>query len=766
MCTSRGARAFVLLVLAAALAIPNPAAAVTIFFSDSVLAGFDPADVALAGLTPAGSATSAQQIVTSNSGEAGLLQVVASSAQPQVIERPQSMGMDPSPALPYIANIGFVVTANQTLENVILAFTGPTLPYLAGIDNVGIAVENQIQILQYSSLSPMLELPAVFLGNMNEGTTSQVTLQIHVTGLMPGNPEVPGSFVLPELGMTAFAAAGNVPEPPLALLLLLAGAAWGIVRRPVGPRRRAVALGTLAALAAVPLPSFARDEAEVLAIRARTLAERGSCEDAARVLDRIGPRSAQGDFWLGRCYVAERNYVAAIPLLERASSSGDPALEAQLYLGIAHYHLGDLGEARQYLANARLGGVSDPQLDLYEGVILLDAREFEPAAAAFGRARESGASDVEPVASFYEAVALRRAGRGDQADLLFARVADAAAGTRWADRARRATEPVNLLGPPRRWAQITVGGGYDSNVVFKGKHVDLPSDVSGRNALFGAWSAEAGFELARTAHMQLGVISGYAGATYNSLKEFNPQAPSIGGWMDYVFDETTAARARYDFSFSWAGHDSFASGHTVDSVLFHEWGEAGRSELEAGWYWLDYKYPVPGVAEAGTPCVVCGPPGVDEAHRRNRDGYGLVAGLTHVVPLGAPNSHARAGYRYHRYFSVGNDYSYQGHEIHVGFDGDLPAGLSFDARASYTYQPYAHPSSYPDPDDVIAGVPYSLSGKDRRDNIFRFDLSLARQLSARTEIEARYTLIDNASNTDVFDYNRQIFGLYLTARFQ
>jgi hypothetical protein len=325
---------------------------------------------------------------------------------------------------------------------------------------------------------------------------------------------------------------------------------------------------------------------------------------------------------------------------------------------------------------------------------------------------------------------------------------------------------VSLLGPPRRWASITVGGGYDSNMVFKGDHVDLPSDVSGRSALFGAWSAEAGYEVARTSHMQLGVIGRYAAAAYNSHKEFNPQVPSIGGWLDYVFDESTAARARYDFSFSWAGHDSFASGHTVDSVLFHEWGEAGRSELEAGYYWLNYKYPVPDVSEACAPGLVCGPAGVNEKHRRNRDGHGLVAGLTHIVPLRARNSHARVGYRYHRYFSRGNDYSYQGHEIHLGVDADLPAELKLDARASYTYQPYAHPSSYPDPEDVFSGVPYSLSGKDRRDKIFRFDLSLARRLTARTEIEARYTLINNSSNTDVFDYNRQIFGLYLTARFQ
>lgn len=757
-----------LLALAAALAIPNAAQAVPVFFSDEVVAGFDPADVAAAGLAAEGSASSAQQITTSNSDDAGLLKVVRNSKRPaKILKRPQNKGFDPSAAHPYIAKLKFKITANEDLENVILAFTRPVGDYLAGTDNVGINVKKKIDILEYTSLNPNLQLPAYFIGDLKAGKTKKLSLKVYVTGPMPANADEPGGYVLPSLGMTAFAANGVVPEPPPTALLLIAGLMWGIVRRPFARTRRALALGTLAAGVALPALSFARDEAEVLTIRARTLAERGKCAESLGVLDRIGPRTAQGDLWLGKCQIADRNYVAAIPLLERARQSGGAALEAELYLGIAHYHLGDLDEARQSFARARLGGVADPQLDLYEGVLLLDAREYEAAAAAFGRARASGAADVEPVASFYEAVALRRAGRTEEADALFSRVADDARGTPWGERATRATEPVNLLGPPRRWAHVTVGGGYDSNIVFKGDNVDLPSDTSSRSALFGAWSGEVGYELGRTSHMQVGLIGRYAGSGYNSLKEFNTQVPSIGGWLDYVFGESTAARVRYDFSFMWAGHESFASGHTVDSVLFHEWGETGRSELEAGVYFLDYKYSPPDVSNTCAPGSVCGPPKVDEHHSRNRDGYGLVAGLTHIVPVGSRGgAHVRGGYRYHRYFSAGNDYTYQGHEVHAGFDTELPADVKLDTRASYTYQPYAHASTYPDPDQVYSGVPYSLSGQNRLDHVFRVDVSLIRQLTARTEVEARYTFVDNDSNTDVFDYDRQIFGVYLTARFQ
>ena len=111
MSTTGATKALALLALSVALAIPNPAAAVPIFFSDSVLAGFDPFDVAAAGLTPSLFETSTRQIATSNSGDAGLLQVVRTSPRPDIIARPQSEGLDPSPADPYIANIAFTVIA-------------------------------------------------------------------------------------------------------------------------------------------------------------------------------------------------------------------------------------------------------------------------------------------------------------------------------------------------------------------------------------------------------------------------------------------------------------------------------------------------------------------------------------------------------------------------------------------------------------------------------------------------------------------------------
>ncbi|MBW2282779.1 MAG: PEP-CTERM sorting domain-containing protein [Deltaproteobacteria bacterium] len=765
----RGAR---VLVLATALAIvgsPAVAPAELLFFSDTVFAGFIPAEVAAAGLSPTDSANVTRIVPTTpTTGGTEGLQVTRTSSVPHaIIARPQSNFETPTktPFNPYIAEVQYDIMALEDLEQAILTIVRPDTSYVSGVNHIGIDVAGQTEILEYNSLvlPDDLLMPSIFLGDMLAGESIRWTFTLYVTAEMEANPAIVGGVVLPSFDMVGFSDLAQVPEPSLLALLLLTGLALLLRQRPL---RALPLLAAVGLLVAAPGAAFARDEADVLALRARTLAEGGQCDEATEVMNRTGrTRSAEQSLWLGKCQVTDRNYDAALPYLEAARTGGS-MLEAQLFLGIAQYHLGDFDDARANLAAARLGGVDDPQLDLYEGVLLMDSREYEAAAMAFDRARRAGDGSVEPLASFYAAVALRRVGRTGESDAAFARVIDEDPDSLWAARARTASEPVNLLGPPRRWATVTLGGGYDSNIVFKGQDVSLPDQVSGRSALFGAFSAEVGQEVYRASHWQAGIIGRYAASTYNSLKDFNSNAPSIGGWFDYVLNETTAVRARYDYSFMWAGHESFASGHTVDSVLFHEWGETGRSELEAGMYWLDYKYSIPDVNDTCLANAVCGPAGTNEKHDRNRDGYGLVAGLTHVVPLRFRGSHLSGGYRYHRYFSKGNDYSFQGHEVHVGFDAHLPADLEIDVRGSWTYQPYAHPSTYPDPDDVTFGLAYSLSGKSRRDEVLRGDISIARKINARTRIEARYTVIRNASNTDVFDFNRQIFGLYLTTRFQ
>jgi tetratricopeptide (TPR) repeat protein len=465
-----------------------------------------------------------------------------------------------------------------------------------------------------------------------------------------------------------------------------------------------------------------------------------------------------------------QEYGAAVVLLEEALSVDPSLTDAALELGIAYYHLENRPAALAALTRARELGSLDARLDFYEGILLLDEGENELAVTALRRAIVTGDDVVRPAAGYFEGLAYRREGRGAESEEVLQNVVNRAPGTEWARRAEALLAPVAAVAAPtRRWLELMGGFEYDSNVVLRGSGVELPIGISGDSDPRAVWSTELGLELLRNSRRQGGLIFGYSGSSHDDSDEFNVDSPTLGGWFDLLLAEDTAVRFRYDFAYKWVGQDSFASGNTLSATLFKEWANSGRTELSTIGYQYDYRYPiqgVPGAVGGVCPTPLCGPTGVDEKHDRNRDGNGLLVGLEHTVPLMLNDVEIRSGYSFHRYFARGDDYSFQGHELMAGLEAPLPFDLRLDAQASYMYKPFRKPTSYPDFDTVQPGVRYTLDGQDRRDQIWRFDVSLERRLTDTTRVAARYSSVSNDSTAEVFDYNRQIFGIYFTVRLE
>jgi tetratricopeptide (TPR) repeat protein len=535
--------------------------------------------------------------------------------------------------------------------------------------------------------------------------------------------------------------------------------------------RKLATLVVLSLALGAPGLAAAEDEAEVLLLRARSYAQSGQCQQARDVLARPEtPRLAEGLLWLGECEMDRQDYAAAAALLEEALSMDPSLADAALELGIAHYHLNQRSTARASLTRARELGLQDPRLDFFEGILLLDEQKNEAALAAFHRAAVSGNDVVSPAASYFEGLAYRREGRDEESEAVLESLMARAPRSDWAIRAQDLLAPVAAVAAPtRRWLELMAGFEYDSNVVMRGEGVGLPVGISGDSDPRMVWATELGLELLRNSRRQAGLVFGYAGSSHDDSDEFNVDVPSVGGWFDLLLSESTAVRFRYDFAYKWVGKNSFASGNTLSATVFREWANAGRTELLTRGYQYDYRYPVQGVTDAVggvCPTPLCGPPGIDEKHDRNRDGNGLLVGLEHALPLLRNDVELLGGYSFHRYFARGDDYSFQGHELMAGVEAPLPFDLRLDARTRYTYKPFRKPSSYPDPDTLQRGIQYSLDGQSRRDQIWSFDVSLERKLTDTTRVAARYSAVSNDSTSEVFDYNRQIFGVYFTMRLE
>src|SRR5690606_18727758 len=177
----------------------------------------------------------------------------------------------------------------------------------------------------------------------------------------------------------------------------------------------------------------------------------------------------------------------------------------------------------------------------------------------------------------------------------------------------------------------------------------------------------------------------------------------------------------------------------------------------------------------GQPCRVdpdppldtaCGPFGLDESDARDRDGFWLVVGFDHIVPVDELRSQLSFGYHWHHCDSQGREYGCQGHEFEIGARTLLPWRFVLDLQGSFTWRPYDHPSTYPDPSDLVANQEYSLSNNDKEERVWQADVILERPINDWLIASLRYEYTRNDSNVDVFDWDRHVVGGYLTLSYQ
>lgn len=568
--------------------------------------------------------------------------------------------------------------------------------------------------------------------------------------------------------------------------------------------RAPITLGALLALVAGT--AYAADDPAALRDRAHELASAGRCDEALPLLDqaRAGlPDDAAVADLIGLCRMQRQDWEAAAQAFADAKRLDPGTPDVDLHLAIARFHAGDVDSAELALDDARVRSPGSAEVDLYDGLIRLERAE-EPVAAAeaLERARGRDPVGVEPVASYYAGIAWLRAKERERAREALERVQREAPGTSWATAAERAlagSDGLALLRDRRDlqglqqaerplgraplegerqgpWIVLSGGFEYDSNVLLRGDRVSVPDEISDEGDVRGVWTAQVGTEVFRNRDWAVGILGAYYGSAHFEQTDFDTQYPSITTWVDRRLGEATLARLQYDFSYAWVGYDGYLLEHSMTPALFHDWGGRwGNSRLFAEFSWDDFRFESDDVPDGpaggpGSTCAdltqPCGPFGLDESDARNRDGFWSVVGFDHMVPVEELRTQFSAGYRWHHYDAEGREYDFQGHEFVLGTRTLLPWQVVLDLQGSYTYRPYDHPSTYPNPNDLVNGVEYGLRGRDKREDVWQADVIVERPITKWLIGSLRYEYTRNDSNVEVFDYDRHVVGGYLTLYYQ
>jgi tetratricopeptide (TPR) repeat protein len=528
----------------------------------------------------------------------------------------------------------------------------------------------------------------------------------------------------------------------------------------------------------------AADRVDPRRAQAERLVAEGRCTPALEVLAelrRADPNDARTLLQIAHCELDEQRYQAAAETLAIARSAHPNDGEIRLQLAIALYHVEDFAASSVELETAaQTLGEERAEIALYRGLLLLTQPEAKSAAAGAAwleRARALGGADVEPVASYYAGMGWSAAQDRGRAREALQRVVREWPGTNWATQAERRLEEMGA-DSRRWWGSLRAGLEYDSNAVLQGQGVPLPSEISSQRDIRGVWSAQAGTELFRTGQWAGGAALNYFGSAYRDVKSFDTQFPGVAVWLDRRLDDATTLRVAADGGYAWVAEEPFFWTQRASLSLLRQWTDAGSSELFARYWRDDYLKisgdvpgPAPGVpypscAPPAEPLAFCGPAGLDEHAARNRDGNGTTIGFLHSmrIPVELPfgDATARFGYQYDRFVARGTEYTYQAHAVAGGVRVGLPWSAALDVSGSWAYRPYRHPSTFPN-QPLVANTEYVLPTTRHRETSYAVDIVLERPIATWLTASARWHLERTHSTVEVFDYQRQIVGAYLTA---
>ena len=539
-----------------------------------------------------------------------------------------------------------------------------------------------------------------------------------------------------------------------------------------GGRRRA-ARRAVATVIAATLALSSAAQAEVAAQDPEALARAGSC-DAALPLFAARRTAAPGTvapLLEIQCLIRLRRYADAEPLLRARIEHDDAPGETWLYLGMARFHLGDVAGAGDALDRVGPAWEGRAEHRLYRGLVLLARGQAQDAAAELEQVREGSAV---PVAGYWAGVAWLRAGDRERGRAALQRVMVDAPASPWSVQAQRALASGSSEPGHPWWARVTAGYEYDDNVVLRAGDVPLAREVSSQRDTRFLWRTEAGREWWRNGAWSSGSWLTYTGTDHDDLSSLDVHLPTIGLWLDRRVGERTLLRLTYDYGYAWVDEESFLQSHGLTPTIVRSFGRLGTSQLFARGYTYDYRgddTDVPdgaGVTLARCPsatALVCGAAGVDEEGTRDRDGYGLATGLVHSVPVDVVRSHVSLGYTFYRYWAEGREQSYTGHEVRLSTRTALPFQLVLRLDASYAYRPYRHASSVPQPYELFLNREYPTRSYHRRDQVARVEVGVERLITERARIGILYSYLDNDSNYELFAYDRQIVGTYVTVGF-
>ncbi|MEC4677271.1 MAG: tetratricopeptide repeat protein [Nitrospirota bacterium] len=415
-------------------------------------------------------------------------------------------------------------------------------------------------------------------------------------------------------------------------------------------------------------------------------------------------------------------------------------LPARLDLAVLYYQIGKDQEAMESLKIVEQIDPGRARVHYYQGLIL---RRNGSAAASQAKLEKAVSLDASLAGAirFQSAISHYEAGAFDSAKIAFKDVLGLEPNRDLAEAARGFINKIDTAASGEKpWSfSMSLGLQYDDNVILDSGNAPLPAGIKEKDDLVGIVYLQGKYEWFKKDHWRSDVqYSFYQNLHFeNSLDDFNIQDHhlSLSGYRQFGMNE---AGLIYTLQYATLGGEDYMTAHSIGPKFLWMHSDLHFTEI-------DYRYGMKDFDDIS--------PLFRGNGERDVDTHQL--GFSHTHLFGEKGK-LYGGYRFEKEdagsSAAEDDWTYDGHEIKVGLVLPPWKEWIFSLEASGTRRDYSNPNQQ----DIT---------KSREDDDLLFIAVLSHPMTEHTHISAQYLYQQNDSNISIYDYDRSIVGLVVTAAY-
>ncbi len=461
----------------------------------------------------------------------------------------------------------------------------------------------------------------------------------------------------------------------------------------------------------------------------------------------LAPEDANAQFYLGLTQSRLGEFAEAIPHFEKALQL-DPSLQYVHYnLGFAYFQEERYPEALEQFQRAEQFDPQNAAVQFYQGYILHQLKRYRETLPPLERALQ-----LDPAlalsAQYYRGLALFELDRDTPAREAFEAARAADPQSTIGQNAQRYLEALKVRQRERRLWEVEANTSlqYDDNVILEPNDISISHQADGRT-VFGL----AGRVFAvRTPLWHVGAEYDFFQSLHFTLHHFDIRGHTFGLFGRMKLEPVTL-RLVTNYTITALDNARFSEAFTLQP-------SATIPQTKALFALVSVPYRRENFFHDVAPGQL--------ASVRSRDGWNVRPGFDQFW-LFQQRAYARVGYHYETQRSEGSDWDYNGHEVSLGVQTPLWAGLTLDVNGTYNRFNYQHINSFSccvdDANEL--GILNARDAQRRIDNRFTAGIALSRDVGPYLTLLASFVHVSNQSNIAFFDYRRNIVTLAVSGRY-